>query len=91
MAACERYLIRQIELINPAVICALGRIAAHGLLKKGASLGVLRQGVHYYNDIPVAVTYHPAALLRNPNLKREAWEDLQAIRKLYDEAIREDE
>ena len=91
MTACERYLVRQIELINPAVICALGRIAAHGLLKKGASLGVLRQGVHYYNDTPVAVTYHPAALLRNPNLKREAWEDLQAIRKLYDEAIREGE
>jgi len=91
MAACERYLVRQIELINPALICALGRIAAHGLLKKGASLGILRQGVHYYNDIPVAVTYHPAALLRNPNLKREAWEDLQAIRKLYDEAIREGE
>jgi uracil-DNA glycosylase family 4 len=91
MAACEPYLIRQIELIAPAMICALGRIAAHGLLKKGASLGALRQGVHYFNDVPVVVMYHPAALLRNPNLKRDAWEDLQAMRKLYDEAIREGE
>jgi len=41
--------------------------------------------MHRYNDIPVAVTYHPAALLRNPNLKRDAWEDLQKMRKLYDE------
>ena len=89
MAACESYLVRQLELISPVIICALGRIAAHGLLRSGASLGTLRQGVHYYNDVPVAVTYHPAALLRNPNLKRDAWEDLQTMRKLYDEAIRE--
>ena len=72
------------------MICALGRVAAHGLLKKGTSLSFLRRAVHYYNDIPVAVTYHPAALLRNPNLKRDAWEDLQAMRRLYDERIRED-
>ena len=91
MTACEPYLVRQLELIRPAMICALGRIAAHGLLKKTTALGILRQGVHYYNDIPVAVTYHPAALLRNPNLKRDAWEDLQTMRKLYDEAIREGE
>jgi len=89
MAACEPYLVRQLELIRPVMICALGRIAAHGLLRSGASLGTLRQGVHHYNDVPVAVTYHPAALLRNPNLKRDAWEDLQTMRKLYDEAIRE--
>lgn len=89
MAACEPYLARQLEIIRPAVICALGRTAAHGLLKKGTSLGFLRKAVHYYDDIPVAVTYHPAALLRNPNLKRDAWEDLQAVRRLYDERIRE--
>jgi uracil-DNA glycosylase family 4 len=91
MTACEPYLARQIELIRPAIICALGRIAGHGLLKSGSSLGVLRQGVHYYNDVPVAVMYHPAALLRNPNLKRDAWEDLQMVRKLYDEAVGEGE
>lgn len=91
MTACEPYLLRQLELIRPVMICALGRIAAHGLLKKTAALGILRQGMHYYNDIPVAVTYHPAALLRNPNLKRDAWEDLKKMRKLYDEAVREGE
>jgi uracil-DNA glycosylase family 4 len=91
MAACEPYLARQLELIGPVMICALGRIAAHGLLKKTTALGILRQGMHYYNDIPVAVTYHPAALLRNPNLKRDAWEDLKTMRKLYDETAREGE
>ncbi len=89
MAACEPYLIRQLELIKPTVICCLGRIAGHGLLKTQASLASLRQGIHYYNDIRVAVTYHPAALLRNPNLKRDAWEDFQMVRRLYDEAPRE--
>ena len=91
MAACEPYLARQLELIRPAMICALGRIAAHGLLKKTTALGILRQGTHHYNDVPVAVTYHPAALLRNPNLKRDAWEDLQTMRKLYDETAGEGE
>ncbi len=90
MAACEPYLTRQLAIIRPALICALGRIAAHGLLKKTTALGTLRQGVHYYHDIPVAVTYHPAALLRNPNLKRDAWEDLQAMRRLHDERAGED-
>ena len=90
MSSCEPYLARQLEIIRPAIICALGRIAAHGLLKKGTSLSLLRRAVHYYNDIPVAVTYHPAALLRNPNLKRDAWEDLQMVRRLHDERTRED-
>ncbi len=89
MAACEPYLLRQLELIKPSIICALGRIAAQGLLKKPIALSILRQGVHYYNDIPVVVVYHPAALLRNPNLKRDAWEDLKMLRKLYDEATGE--
>jgi len=89
MLACEPYLVRQLELISPAIICALGRIAAHGLLRTQASLTALRGGVHYYNDVRVAVAYHPAALLRNPNLKRDAWEDFQMVRRLYDEALRE--
>jgi DNA polymerase len=89
MTACEPYLARQLDILRPSVICALGRIAAHGLLKKGTSLAFLRGATHYYNDVPVAVTYHPAALLRNPNLKRDAWEDLQAVRRLYDKRIGE--
>jgi DNA polymerase len=86
VTACEIYLKRQIELINPALICALGRVAGQNLLKRNAALSVLRQGIHYYNDIKVLVTYHPAALLRNPNLKKSAWEDIQQVRRIYDEA-----
>lgn len=87
METCGVYLERQLEILKPVLICALGRIAAHGLLKKGTSLSFLRQAVHYYDDIPVAVTYHPAALLRNPALKRDTWEDLKKLRRLYDERM----
>ncbi len=87
--ACEPYLKRQIELLNPVLICALGRVAGQTLLKRNASLSFLRGGIHYYNDIKVVVTYHPAALLRNPNLKKDAWEDIKMIRKLYDEELDE--
>ncbi|MDD3643004.1 MAG: uracil-DNA glycosylase [Candidatus Krumholzibacteria bacterium] len=83
-AACEPYLARQLELIEPAVICALGRVAGQALLGAGAPLKTLREGTHRYNGIRVMVTYHPAALLRNPNLKRDAWEDMKALRKVYD-------
>ena len=85
--ACEAWLRRQLELIDPVLIVALGRVAGQNLLKRNASLKVLRGGVHYYDDIRVLVTYHPAALLRNPNLKRAAWEDIQLVRKLYDEEM----
>jgi uracil-DNA glycosylase family 4 len=87
--ACEPYLERQIELIRPALICALGRVAGQKLLGRNASLSVLRQGLNYYGDVRVIVTYHPAALLRNPNLKRDAWEDFKMMRRLYDEALEE--
>ena len=87
VTACEPYLRRQIELLDPILICALGRVAGQNLLGRNASLSVLRQNIHYYNDTKVLVTYHPAALLRNPRLKKSAWEDIQAIRKLYDEAL----
>lgn len=82
---CEHYLERQIELIDPLVICALGRVAAQNLLKTKASLKVMREGTHYYNDTRLIITYHPAALLRNPNWKRPAWEDLKLLRRMYDE------
>lgn len=83
---CKPYLWRQIELIKPAVICALGRVAGQNLLETKASLGTLRDGEHYCNDIRVLVTYHPAALLRNPHWKRAAWEDIKKAKRLYDEA-----
>jgi uracil-DNA glycosylase family 4 len=85
--ACEIYLGRQIELIDPVLICALGRIAGQNLLKCNTPLATLRQNVHFYNDTKVIVAYHPAALLRNPNLKRAAWEDIKMIRRMYDEEL----
>ncbi len=85
VAACGNYLARQIELLDPVIICALGRVAGQNLLGKNEPLRVLREGEHHYNGIRVIVTYHPAALLRNPNWKKGAWEDLQLLKKLHDE------
>ncbi len=84
---CEPYLHRQIDIINPAVICALGRIAAQTLLRTGATLGKLRENIHTYQGRPLIVTYHPAALLRNPHWKKPAWEDVQLLRKVHDEEV----
>lgn len=85
VALCEPYLWKQLELIQPKVILCLGRIAAQVLLKTSESLTALRGRVHDYRGIRLMVTYHPAALLRNPNWKRPAWEDVQKLRRLYDE------
>ena len=85
VASCEPYLWKQLELINPKLILCLGRIAAQVLLKTNDSLSSMRGKVHDYRGIRLLVTYHPAALLRNPNWKRPAWEDVQQVRKLYDE------
>jgi len=82
--ACEPILIRQIEIIKPRVICALGRIAGQTLLRTKATLGSLRGTVHDYHGVKFIVTYHPAALLRNPQWKRYAWEDLKLVRREYD-------
>lgn len=79
---CEQYLIEQIDLIRPRLICALGRIAAQWLLGTKEPLTQLRNSDRFYREIPVLVTYHPAALLRNPELKREAWEDFKKLRSL---------
>lgn len=85
IALCEPYLWKQLELIKPRLILCLGRIAAQALLKTSESLTALRGRVHDYRGIKLMVTYHPAALLRNPNWKRPTWEDVQKVRKLYDE------
>ncbi len=77
---CEPYLKKQIEIIKPKVIVALGRISAQVLLKKTDSLSVMRQSEHLYENIPFIVTYHPAALLRNPRWKGNAWFDLKKIK-----------
>jgi DNA polymerase len=75
-AACEPYLHRQIELIEPRLIVALGRVAAVNLLATDASIASLRGRLHRYRGIPLIVTYHPAYLLRNLADKARAWEDL---------------
>lgn len=83
---CEPYLVRQIALIQPKVIVALGRHAAHSLLKTDLALARLRGQVLRYQDIPLVVTYHPAYLLRTPSDKRKAWEDLCRARNLLPKA-----
>lgn len=83
--SCEPFLKKQIEIINPKLILCLGRIAGQTLLKTKATLSELRQNVYQYQGVKVLVTFHPAALLRNPNWKRPAWEDVQKMRKMYDE------
>ncbi len=86
VAACRPYLRRQVELIRPKAVCAFGRFASQTLLDSEQSLGRLRGSQHDFMGIPVVVTYHPAALLRNAEWKRPAWEDLQMLRRIYDEA-----
>jgi uracil-DNA glycosylase family 4 len=82
---CIPYLRKQVELIQPKLILCLGLTAAENLLGTRESLTQLRGRVLSYEGIPMMVTYHPAALLRNPNWKRPAWDDVQAVRKLHDE------
>lgn len=82
---CESHLIRQIELIQPKLIVALGRHAAHSLLKTDLALARLRGQRHHYRNIPLVVTYHPAYLLRTPSDKRKAWDDLRRARSIIAE------
>jgi DNA polymerase len=84
MDTCLPYLKKQVELIKPKLILCLGLTAAKGLLKKKESLGKLRQNLFEYEGAKVIVSYHPAALLRNPHWKKDSWEDLKKLRKMYD-------
>ncbi len=83
IAACEPFLKRQIALVKPRILLAIGRIAAQSLLKTEASLAKLRGKVHCYETIPLVVIYHPAYLLRNPVAKRQAFEDLKLAYRVY--------
>lgn len=83
ISACEPILKRQIEIIKPRFILILGRIAAHFLLNTTQPLGELRGKIFEIFNAKAVVTYHPAALLRNQNLKRGAWEDVQLFQKMY--------
>jgi DNA polymerase len=84
---CRDHLDRQIELLDPRVILAVGRVAAHHLLNTDAPLGQLRGKMHSLKDgrLPLLVTYHPAYLLRSPSQKRKAWEDLCRVKALLSE------
>ena len=76
VAQCEPYLARQVALVKPKVIVAMGRFAVQALLKTNEPIGRLRGQVHHYEGVPVIVTYHPAYLLRTPTDKGKAWADL---------------
>ncbi|WP_342227636.1 uracil-DNA glycosylase [Rickettsiella endosymbiont of Rhagonycha lignosa] len=84
--ACTPYLLRQISLIKPKLILAVGRIAAHYLLSTDASMANLRGNLFHFGEkkIPLLVTYHPAYLLRSPREKRKAWQDMQCVKKQLD-------
>ena len=84
MQECTPYLYKQIDLIKPKAILCLGLVAATNLLNQKVSLTKMRGNVFEIQGIKTMVTYHPAALLRNPNWKRGCWEDVQKFKKLYD-------
>lgn len=84
MSECTPYLYKQIDLIKPKIILCLGLVAANSLLDQKLSLTKMRGNVYEIQGIKTMVTYHPAALLRNPNWKRGCWEDVQKFRKLFD-------
>lgn len=87
IANCEPYLFKQLEMIKPRLILAVGTFAAQTLLQTKEPLGRLRGKFHEYKGVKMMVTYHPAALLRNPNWKRPTWEDVQLFRKEYDSMV----
>ena len=84
--SCVPYLRRQIELIQPRVLLAVGRFAAQSLTGTDAPMARLRGRVHAYEGVPVVATYHPAYLLRSPGETRKCWEDLQLLRRTFDTA-----
>jgi uracil-DNA glycosylase family 4 len=82
---CRPYLEYQLKLLNPKLILLLGRVAAESLLKTREPLNKLRGKVHDYKGYKVMITFHPAALLRNPNWKRPTWDDMKQFKTLYEE------
>jgi DNA polymerase len=88
---CEPYLWKQLELLKPKIIVCLGRIAAITLLRINESLNNMRGKLYSYRGVKVLVTYHPAALLRNPQWKKPTWEDVQFLRKIYDQMKAEED
>ena len=81
--ACKPFVLKQLEVIRPRLICALGSVAAQALLETAAPIGILRGRFHSFRGVKLMPTYHPAYLLRNPAKKRGVWEDMQMIQKEY--------
>ncbi|MCL2334547.1 MAG: uracil-DNA glycosylase [Endomicrobia bacterium] len=79
MDACRPYLDMQLEIIQPKIIVTLGASSTKGLLKSDESISAIRGTVHEYNGIKLMPTYHPAALLRNPDLKKDVWNDMKKV------------
>jgi len=84
VVACAPFLLKQLDVLKPKVILALGNFAAQTLLDTDVGITKLRGVEHTYHGIPLVATFHPAALLRNPNFKRPAWEDVQLARRIFD-------
>ena len=84
IAACEPFLVKQLQVIQPKLICALGAFAAQTLLQTAEKISALRGRFHSYQGILLMPTYHPAFLLRNPNFKRDVWEDVKKVKAEYD-------
>lgn len=84
VVACSPFLLKQLDVLQPRVILALGNFAAQTLLNTDVGITKLRGVEHQYHGIPLVATFHPAALLRNPNFKRPAWEDVQLARRIFD-------
>ena len=86
IAACSPFLLKQIDLVKPRALLAVGSFSARLLTgRDGVALGKLRGSVHAYHGVPLVVTYHPAALLRNRRWTRLFWDDLQLLRSVIDE------
>jgi len=83
--ACLPYLEFQLSIIQPKIICALGKVAGNALLQNEETLSQMRQQFFPYKDSKLMVTYHPSALLHNPQWKRPAWEDLKMLKREYAE------
>jgi DNA polymerase len=84
IAACEPFLVAQLQAIQPKLICALGTFAAQTLLRTKEPISKLRGRFHDYHGIPVLPTFHPAYLLRNPHEKKTVWEDMKLLQREYE-------
>jgi DNA polymerase len=84
IAACEPFLIAQLQAIQPKLICALGTFAAQTLLRTKEPISKLRGRFHDYHGIPLLPTFHPAYLLRNPHEKKTVWEDMKLLKREYE-------